>query len=167
MKIIFTCLIIILSAGLCHSQTPTADNDASIEFIESSIKQIRNNSSSGEVPASLKQFYGWYKKDMKDCKNQPYFTEFTQRITNESVNKGIYCTIEIITSNPGAKVKYETVYNRLKKMPPVECNNPTNNCINQWPLGYYYVWTERNNKATSDKNKQVWISGAQKILLVE
>ena len=150
----------------CASYAQTSD-DTSVAFIESSIRQIRQKSNSGEVPASLKQFYGWFKKDMKDCKNQPYFNPFTQRITDESIKNGIYNTVEIVTANPGAKVKYQTVYSRIKKSEPLETNNPTNNCINQLPLGYYYVWTERGNNPTSDKNKQVWISGPQKIMLLE
>jgi len=162
------CFLIICFVVLCATNAGAQEvQDTAVDFIESAILQIRKQTNSGEVPASLKQYYGWFKHDMKDCKNQPYFNDFTQRITNESIEKGIFTKIEIITSAPGAKVKYQTVFNRLKKTEPAECNNPTNNCINQWPLGYYYVWTERNNKPTSDKNKQVWISGPQKIMLLE
>jgi hypothetical protein len=160
-------LLALFASNARNVSAQVTGQDSTIDFIESSLKQIRKKTNSGDVPSSLKQGYGWFKKDMKDCRNQPYFNEFTQRITNESIDNGIFCKVEIITDKPGARVKYQTVFNRIEKVSPMECNNPTNNCINQWPLGYYYVWTERNNKPTSDTTKRLFISGAQKIILQE
>jgi hypothetical protein len=157
-------LVVFLQVSVSHAQTTA---DSSIEFVESSIKQLQKKTNTGGVPLSLKKYYKWFTKDMKDCHNQEYYNDFMQTITDESIEKGIYHQVEIVTPTPGAQVKYQTVLERVKKITPKETNNPTNNCINQWPLGYYYVWAERKGKPTTDINKRVWISGQQKLILQE
>jgi hypothetical protein len=138
-----------------------------IPFIDESVKILMKLDDSGEIPTELKQFYGWYQRDMATCEKESYYPEFTERITRLSLEKGVFFTVTFATDKEGAKVKYQTVFDRVNKRPPLEANNPTNRCVNKLPMGYYYVWCERDGKPTSDTEKKIYVYNKDTIVLVE
>lgn len=67
-----------------------------------------------------------------------------------------------LNSNPtkGAVIKYESELDRKNKVTPVKSASCVTGCTeNGMPKGWYYMWSERNQQATSDKNRYVHIRG--------
>ena len=74
------------------SQATISDLPDRVDDVENTVENLRNTISemrmaidelkksdpAGEVPADLKEHYGWYQNDMKDCEHQKYFEKFLQ-----------------------------------------------------------------------------------------
>src|ERR1051326_5790344 len=118
-KSILILAIGIFSVQYSNSQTklePT--HEETINFIEQSIDDLKKFDPAGEVPADLKEHYGWYQNDMKNCENQKYFEEFLQEITDNYKKNGKFAVVKLATKDDGAIVKFQTVFERVRKNDP-------------------------------------------------
>lgn len=79
-----------------------------------------------------------------------------------------YCIVTISTRpNPGATIKYQTVYQRFKGTKESTANSTTN-CDLSLPEGDYYIWVERYGRITSDKDAKFEIrQGCNPIIIQE
>ncbi len=138
-----------------------------IPFIDSSIVFFRGKDDSGEIPLALQDYYNWYLQDMNTCETKKYYSEFTQKITDLYAYYGHTVLIQVKTDKSGAKVKYQTIFEREAKKQPNEFTNPTNNSSMKLPPGYYFIWCERDGKPSSDKEKRVTVDGNTVVTLLE
>lgn len=86
-------------------------------------------------------------------------------ITLVALRKEINSTVKISSSTPGATIKYQTLFERSKNLEPMTAKQLTR-CIETMPIGYYYIWSERDGKATSDKESKVYISAPEEEVTV-
>jgi len=61
------------------------------------------------------------------------------------------------TPKPGALIYYQSIYQRDKGAEPSSLNNPSET-TEEIGIGYYYIWSVRNSKPTSDRNRRIWIT---------
>ena len=74
-----------------------------------------------------------------------------------ALRKDITSKVKIGSITPGATIKYQTLFERSKSLEPMTAKQPTSSS-EQMPIGYYYIWAERNRKATSDKSAKFHIA---------
>jgi hypothetical protein len=69
--------------------------------------------------------------------------------------------------SPGAIVRYQTATQRYYGVEPRSSKSPTE-CIESLNIDEYYIWTERSNRVTSDKDRKVYIANTEeKVTLIE
>lgn len=115
--------------------------------LNSAIDRLR-----GKVPEeSLAQV----KSETAQWESAPTETHWIQASEAVTFTATKYSINSIITimSKPrnGATIKYQTVGNRERKATPTTANQETT-CVETLPIGFYYIWTERHGKQTSDIN---------------
>jgi hypothetical protein len=93
--------------------------------------------------------------------------EFTQTLTEKSIQKGIYFPITIRTPKDSAIIRYQTIWERANGKTENQASQLTNNCKENLPLGYYFMWSERNGKPTSNMGRRVYVDGVKTIDISE
>ena len=155
--------ILIIAIGIFFVQNANAQttleptHEETINFIEQSIADLKYADPAGEVPADLKEHYGWYQNDMETCEKQKYFEEFMQEITDNYKKNGKFASVKLATKEEGAIIKFQTIFEKVRKNDPRQADNPTNNCNVKLAPGQYYIWSERKGKPTSDLKRRVYI----------
>ena len=132
-------------------------HEENISFIEESIQDLKRLDPAGDVPTDLKEHYTWFQSDMKTCEKQKYFPEFLQQITDSYKDQGKFAQVALATEEEGAIIKFQTIYEQLRKNKPRQADNPTNNCKVKLAPGQYYIWSERKGTPTSDLKRRVYI----------
>lgn len=94
------------------------------------------------------------------------FKALTGHLTTMAAGANETSDVDLATkdsnNNPtqGAVIKYESELDRKNKAVPVKSANCVTGCIEKgMPKGWYYMWSERNQQATSDTNRYVHIRG--------
>lgn len=93
------------------------------------------------TPSSLREGFESYKRR----RTNNNFDKVVRNLNKFSIDKDITVKVRIKTRKQGATVKYHTqAVNDV-----VTANNPTNDCYIKFNIGYYYIWTERDEKKTA------------------
>ncbi len=154
--------ILIIAIGIFFNQYASAQSiepshEETISFIEESIAELKKSDPAGEVPADLKEHYGWFQNDMETCEKQKYFEKFMQDITDNYKKQGKFAVVKLATNEEGAIIKFQTIFEKVRNNLPRQADNPTNNCTVKLAPGQYYIWSERKGKPTSDLKRRVYI----------
>jgi hypothetical protein len=101
----------------------------------------------------------------KENKTEDNFKALTGQLTMMAAAAGETSDVDLVTKkdnnpNPGALIKYESDLDRKNKAQPIKSANCATGCTEKgMPKGWYYMWSERDQKETSDKNRYVHIKG--------
>ncbi len=93
------------------------------------------------------------------------FKALTGQLTAMAATVGETSDVDLVTKkgnqlNPGALIKYESELDRKNKVQPIKSANCSTGCTETgMPKGWYYMWSERGQGETSDKNRYVHIKG--------
>ncbi|MBV9963755.1 MAG: hypothetical protein JO072_16050 [Parafilimonas sp.] len=173
-KLTFLFMITLLIAKKSNAQIAEQTNlptDSTKLFIENSIKLLSKGKKLARKPAILSKdsvLNFWYRCNEEfACDSSVAENVVFKRITELSKQEDVSFNVNILTKKDGAIIKYQAVYDRDNNGEIIEAKNPTNNCIEQIYLGVYYIWSERNNVATSDKNRKVFINNKNSITINE
>lgn len=155
--IISMAFFLFISKLLIAQDTLIPTHQQTIDFIEQSIIDLKSMDPAGDIPSNLKENYNWFQTDMATCEKQEYFEGFLQNITDNYKQYGKFATVKFTTATDGAVIKFQTVFEKIKKVTPRQADNPTNTCVVQLAPGQYYVWSERKGKITSDIKRRIYI----------
>ncbi len=84
------------------------------------------------------------------------YHQMIEQATNLSQRYHVYSQVTVKTKSPGARVKFQTLGERERRSPDLSSTRLTD-LVQRLPIGVYYVWTERNGKATSMKEQIFFI----------
>jgi hypothetical protein len=116
---------------------------------------------SQQQKAELTKLYkAWKENDSEDN-----FKAVTGQLTVMAAAVHETSDVDLVTKknnepNPGAVIKYEGELDRKNKVEPIRSANCATGCTETgMPKGWFYMWSERDRKETSDKNRYVHIKG--------
>ena len=156
-RFIFIVISVLNSVTLQAQDILVPAHEETINFIEQSISDLKKMDPAGEIPVDLREHYNWFQTDMANCEHQKYFESFLQDITDNYKKIGKFAKVKLMTDREGAIIKFQTIFEKLKMVPPRQADNPTNKCEVQLAPGQYFIWSERSGKATSDIKRRVYI----------
>lgn len=98
------------------------------------------------------------------------FIEVSEKITSFAALSGVWSSVTISSASngnlaSGATIKYQTLSERSGGNEPTTAKAPTI-CNEVIPIGYYYIWSERQGKATSEKNNKYRIIAPEENITV-
>lgn len=109
----------------------------------------------------VKELYRAWEKDQSE-KNFKTLTGFLTEVAaeqNETSDVDLATVDQQKNETKGALIYYETELSR-RHHDPVRTSNCTTGCTEKsLPKGWYYMWSVRTNRETSDKNRYVHIKG--------
>lgn len=91
-------------------------------------------------------------KNLNEAERRELFIKITDETHVVAKRAGVESRVTFITTKAGARVSYQTIGERRRGEEPFSSNGTTT-CEEHLPIGYYYVWTHRNGKDTSDRNE--------------
>ncbi len=102
----------------------------------------------------------------QEDKTDENFKALTGQLTAMAAAANETSDVDLVTEDsnksptPGALIKYESDLDRKNNVRPVKSASCATGCTEKdMPKGWYYMWSERNQQATSDKNRYVHIRG--------
>ncbi len=78
--------------------------------------------------------------------------ELLEAVTKVARRYDVTSVVSLKTKAPGARVFFQTLGQRERSEQATAASQLTN-CIQRIPIGYYYIWSERRNRATSNRNQ--------------
>lgn len=111
--------------------------------------------------AELARLYAVWQEN----RTEDNFKTLTGQLTMMASAAGETSDVDLVTKknnnpNPGALIKYESELDRKNNVQPIKSANCATGCTEKdMPKGWYYMWSERDQKETSDKNRYVHIKG--------
>jgi len=113
-------------------------------------------------------------KAWKENNSEENFKAVTGQLTVMAAAMHETSDVDLVTKknnepNPGALIKYEGELDRKNKVEPIKSANCSTGCTETgMPKGWFYMWSERERKETSDKNRYVHIKGPKdKVEIIE
>jgi hypothetical protein len=121
-----------------------------------------------EVPPDVViELYQSLDVDWRKNKSEDLFEQLAGAIYLVGVRLDVTSNVTITSTTPQAIVRYETVFERRRGLSPLTAKHPTK-CTETMPIGYYYIWSERDGKPTSDANSKFYIKDKEEeVQLVE
>jgi len=133
-KVLLSLYLILVSANIILSQ------DNRLSFVDTAYRRISAVASEEEIKLLMRYIDAW-KTDSSDSNWEKCINEIYSMASQKSINS----TVKISTvPNQGATIKYRLIGDSSEK----EANRPSN-CDQTMGIGYYYFWSERNGKRTS------------------
>jgi hypothetical protein len=140
---------------------------------EKRLNTIRSSREAAEVQYRLtlsastearKYYFAWSENETDES-----FKTLTSFLTEMAAKNHETCDVELVTQDPqkkettGALIFYETELDRKNKVQPVKTSNCATGCVqNGMAKGWYYMWSVRNDKVTSNKDRYIHVGGSDK-----
>jgi hypothetical protein len=110
----------------------------------------------------------------QDHQTEETFKALTGELTKLSAKVSQNADIELVTQDPqknetkGALVYYESDVDRKNRVEPIKSAGCTTGCSTNMSKGWFYIWSMRNDRETSNKNRYLHVGGPDKrVELVE
>jgi hypothetical protein len=133
---------VIDSTGMYIRQVPF---DSQKSFLDQSISRLKE-----KVPEETLAQFKTKTADWEAIPTDGNWTETSEAVTFTATKYSITSKLKV-ESQPrsGATIKYQTVGQKDRNELPTTAKQLTT-CVENIPIGRYYIWTERDGKYTSD-----------------
>lgn len=143
------------------------------DYIKSTkqLSSIRITGGKKNSPEDIKRAELALKKYAATSKSDA-FVDLAKNLYNMAKGSETKSQVSIKTSRngadkPGASVRYQLWWDREKELAPQTAKDTTK-CNEEMTIGWYYIWSEREGHATSDRDKYYYIvKEKEEITLVE
>lgn len=146
-----------------------AQDEAAKQKVETTRRELESARKERDVwsvenqrqQAELAKLY----KAWKENNSEENFKAVTGQLTVMAATVHETSDVDLVTKknnkpNPGAVIKYESELDRKNKVQPIKSANCATGCTEKdMPKGWLYMWSERDRKETSDKDRYVHIKG--------
>src|SRR6267143_965511 len=142
-------LLLLFAEARIEGQFRTSSADKRTSFVNQSWSRLGAEVNHDRFPMVQKKATQWQK-----TKSEDDWTALTDAIHEAARSSDAKSEVTIDSSaGSGATVKYQTLGQRKRNETPTTAKSPTEAKESMY-VGTYYIWSERESTATSDKNAQ-------------
>jgi hypothetical protein len=152
-------LLLIFSVWLASAESlyePTPDR---VTSVVDAIKRLKAGGANWESAAAAQR--NWLTVTAATASSDKEKSEAWLKLTDEiyiaAASADTTSEVTFVSKPDGAQVQYQTEVQRKNNINPTTAAKETNNAREKLYIGYYFIWTVRDGKRTSDDNREYHI----------